>query len=127
MTPVEHPVELPVEHPVELPVEPSVRKTSFNDLVEGSTIYHLAVENRDIDVIKLASENDLGLVDIDGETPLHYSVSNNDLEITKLLVEINPKLCNIKCGDNETPLEWAIKYNHHLGDYSALIEYLESQ
>ena len=94
-------------------------------VVWGGTMYHYSIGIRDLEFIKRASSKDLETVDIDGETPLHYSVSNNDLEITKMLVEINPKLCKIKCLDDETPLEWARKYNNHLGDYSVIIEYLE--
>ena len=55
--------------------------TTLDDLAEGATIYHLAVENRDTATLLLAKEDDLLKVDRDMETPLHYAAVNDDLEI----------------------------------------------
>ena len=59
---------------------------SLDDLVEGATIYHLAVENRDTVTLLSATEDNLMKVDRDNETTLHYAAVNDDL------VQILPKI-----------------------------------
>ena len=100
---------------------------NIDDLVEGATIHHLAVENRDIDVLMMAKENDLLTVDRDKETPLHYATVNDDLEICKLLLTKAPQLKNMQCVEGKTVLDWAIEYNAEYNSHVDIIEFLQEQ
>ena len=119
---VDLPVELPFELPVELPVEPSVK--TIDDLCEGVTIYHLAVENRDHEQLKKASKIDLETLDRDGESVLHYAAVNNDIETCKLLLELNPNLKDIKCIEGKTALDWAKEYQSEYKTFQPLCDFL---
>ena len=99
--------------------------TTLNDLCEGATIYHLAVETRDHEQLKKASNIDLETLDRDGESVLHYAAVNNDLETCKLLLELDPSLKDIKCIDGKTPLEWATRYNEEYNTFHQVCDFLE--
>jgi len=97
----------------------------MSGLVPGATIVHIAVENRDLDTIKNASNDLLIRCDRDGETPLHYASVNDDLEICKLLLSKNPALLNIKCIEGKTALDWAKEYNAEYNSHTEIINFLE--
>ena len=99
---------------------------NIDDLVEGATIHHLAVENRDIDVLMMAKENDLLTVDRDKETPLHYATVNDDLEICKLLITKAPQLKNMRCIEGKTALDWAIEYNEEYNSHVDVCAFLKT-
>ena len=98
---------------------------TIDDLCEGVTIYHLAVENRDHEQLKKASKIELETLDRDGESVLHYAAVNNDLETCKLLLELNPSLKDIKCIDGKTALEWAKSYNEEYKTFHKVCDFLE--
>ena len=97
---------------------------SINDLVEGATKYHLAVENRDLELLKTASKKDLEILDRDGESVFHYAAVNDDLEICKLLLKLNPSLKEIKCIEGKTALDWAKEYYNEYNSHLDIITYL---
>lgn len=99
---------------------------NIDDLAEGATIYHLAVENRDISTLLLAKEDDLLKVDRDKETPLHYAAVNDDLEICKLLLTKAPWLEYMQCIEGKTALEWAIEYNEEYNSHVDVCAFLKT-
>ena len=101
--------------------------TTLDDLAEGATIYHLAVETRDTTLLGIANADDLVKVDIDMETPLHYAAVNDDLEICKLLLSKAPKLKNMRCEEGKTALDWALLYNEEYNSHADLIRFLQEQ
>ena len=100
---------------------------SLDDLVEGATIYHLAVENRDTATLLSAAEENLMKVDRDKETPLHYAAVNDDLEICKLLLSKAPHLKEMKCVEGKTALDWVIEYNEEYNSHVDIIAFLQEQ
>ena len=98
--------------------------TELNDLPEGSTIYHLAVENRDHEQLKKASKSNLEMLDRDGESVLHYAAVNNDIETCKLLLELNPNLKDIKCIEGKTALDWAKEYQSEYNSHQEVCDFL---
>ena len=98
--------------------------TELNDLPEGSTIYHLAVENRDHEQLKKASKSNLETLDRDGESVLHYAAVNNDIETCKLLLELNPNLKDIKCIESKTALDWAKEYQSEYNSHQEVCDFL---
>jgi hypothetical protein len=101
--------------------------TTIDDLCEGATIYHLAVENNDHALIKKASKTELETIDKDGESVLHYAAVNNDLETCKLLLKLNPSLKDIKCFEGKTALEWAKLYNDEYKTHQPVCDFLENE
>ena len=98
---------------------------SINDLAEGATKYHLAVENRDLELLKKASKKDLEILDRDGESVFHYAAVNDDLETCKLLLELNPNLINIKCIEDKTALDWAKEYQNEYNSHHIVCNFLK--
>ena len=98
--------------------------TTLNDLCEGATIYHLAVETRDHEQLKKASNIDLETLDRDGESVLHYAAVNNDIETCKLLLELNPNLKDIKCIESKTALDWAKEYQSEYNSHQEVCDFL---
>lgn len=98
--------------------------TELNDLPEGSTIYHIAVENRDHEQLKKASKSNLEMLDRDGESVLHYAAVNNDIETCKLLLELNPNLKDIKCIEGKTALDWAKEYQSEYNSHQEVCDFL---
>jgi len=94
--------------------------TNLNDLSEGATIYHLAVENRDHEQLKKASKTELEKLDRDGESVLHYAAINDDNETCKLLLELNPDLRNIKCIEGKTALDWTKEYQSEYNSHQEI-------
>ena len=89
--------------------------TSINfsqNLVDGATIYHLAVENNDLYVIQSATLNDLLRQDRDEETVLHYAATNGNSQICEYLIKNFPSLINILDNDGRDALSWAREFNH---------------
>jgi len=100
---------------------------TLNDLGEGATIYHLAVETRDTTLLGISNADDLVKVDIDMETPLHYAAVNDDLEICKLLLSKAPTLKDMRCEEGKTALDWALLYNEEYNSHVDLIRFLQEQ
>ena len=98
--------------------------TNSNDLPEGATIYHLAVENRNHNQLKKASNINLEKLDRDGESVLHYAAVNNDIETCKLLLELNPNLKDIKCIEGKTALDWAKEYQSEYNSHQEVCDFL---
>ena len=98
--------------------------TNLNDLSEGVTIYHLAVENRDHEQLKEASKTELEKLDRDGESVLHYAAINDDIETCKLLLELNPDLKNIKCIEGKTALDWMKEYKSEYNSHQEICDFL---
>ena len=98
--------------------------TTLNDLSEGATIYHIAVENRDHEQLKKASKSELETLDRDGESVLHYAAVNNDIETCKLLLELNPNLKDIKCIENKTALDWTKEYKSEYNSHQEVCDFL---
>lgn len=98
---------------------------SLSDLVDDATLIHLAINNRDLNVIRSTSPEELLCLDCDLETPLHYAVTNNDVDFCRLLVKKQPKLLTMKCIDGNTPFDLAVsykeEYNTHLETYNYFI------
>ena len=97
------------------------------DLSVGATIYHLAVENRDISLLLTAKENQLFEVDRDKETPFHYAAINDDLEICELLLKKAPSLKDMECVEGKTALDWVIEYNNEYNSHIDIIAFLQEQ
>ena len=97
----------------------------LDDLVEGSTIYHLAVENRDTAILLSATEDNLLKVDRDKETPLHYAAVNDDLELCKLLLSKAPALRDMRCVEGKSALDWVIEYNEEYNSHVEMIAFLK--
>jgi len=100
--------------------------TTLNELSEGATIYHLAVENRNHELLKKASKRELEKLDRDKESVLHYAAVNNDLQTCKLLLELNPNLKNIKCIEGKTALDWAKEYQSEYNTHQQVCKFLEN-
>jgi ankyrin repeat protein len=98
--------------------------TTLNDLVEDATIYHLAVENRDHELLKKASKTELEILDRDKESVLHWAAVNDDLETCKLLLELNPDLKNIKCIEGKTALDWMKEYKSEYNSHQEICDFL---
>ena len=98
--------------------------TNLNDLSEGATIYHLAVENRDHEQLKKASKTELEKLDRDGESVLHYAAINDDIETCKLLLELNPNLKDIKCIEGKTALDWTKEYQSEYNSHQEICDLL---
>ena len=54
-----------------------------------NTSLHLAVQNGNIDIVKMLLDagNDLNAVNAEGQTPLDLAITTNNAEIVRLLVE----------------------------------------
>ena len=98
----------------------------ISDLVPGSTLAHLAVENRDISALRLMDPAILSKQDRDGETALHYAATNGNLEMCKIIIGLNPKIANITDIENKTALDWALAYNsEYNGTHQEVCDYLK--
>jgi ankyrin repeat protein len=97
---------------------------TVGDLVEGATLCHLAVENRDFETLNKATNQDLLNTDIDGETALHYAVCNNDIEISEFLINKYPELLNYRCNDNKTPFDLAKEYKDEYDTYIKIYNHI---
>jgi ankyrin repeat protein len=85
---------------------------NLNETVYGSTIFHLIVVIRNIEIIKILMQD--GRADIDkgdkyGLTPFMEVISNGDIEIIKLLMEDKRVSVNIEDNYGLTPLMMACK------------------
>jgi ankyrin repeat protein len=99
--------------------------TTLEDLVEGATDAHVAVENRDISILMSYPEEDLLKQDIDGETVLHYAVSNEDLEICELLTTRNSQIVHIKDIEGKTSFDYAVEYKNKLETHKEICDFLQ--
>ena len=99
---------------------------SMNDLVDGATLSHLAVETRDIYYLTTVNKDEFLKTDIDGETPLHYASINDDLEICKILISRNPTIINIKDIENKTAYDWILEYNLEYNSHNDILKELLS-
>lgn len=84
---------------------------TLDDLSDGASRAHLAVENEDIVAISSLTQSEMMATDRDGETALHYAATNGNLEICKILINMNPDIVHIKDIDNKTAYDWAVSYN----------------
>ncbi|WP_342273365.1 ankyrin repeat domain-containing protein [Spiroplasma endosymbiont of Acasis viretata] len=77
-----------------------------------SPLYY-AVNNNNIEIVKLLLENDADIneQDINGSTPLHWAIECNNIEIVKLLLE-NDADINEQDINGCAPLHWAIECNN---------------
>jgi len=98
----------------------------LNDLMEGATLSHLYVENRNIEGLYTLKKEELLNIDIDGETALHYAVFNDDVEICKILINKNKDIVNIKDIDNKTAYDWAMSYNEEYNSHTSVCEFLKN-
>ena len=97
----------------------------ISDLVPGSTVAHLAVENRDTLAMRLMDPAILSMQDRDGETALHYAATNGDIKMCKIIMGLNPKIANITDSENNTALDWALSYNaEYSGTHQEVCDYL---
>ena len=99
---------------------------TFEDLVEGATLSHLHVQNRNIIELNKLPKDILLSTDIDGETALHYAATNDDLEICKVLIEDSPELLYIKDIDSKTAYDWAKSYNEEYNSHLEVCSYLKT-
>ena len=101
---------------------------TLDDLVEGATLVHLAVENNDISYINTANKELIIKVDRDLETPLHYAVVNNNLELCKILLNKAPELLNMKCIEYKSALDWGNEYNlEYNNSHIEVVNFLEQK
>lgn len=99
----------------------------MNDLVEGASLSHLYVENRNIEGLYTLKKEELLKVDSDGETALHYAVVNDDVELCKILINQNIQIVNIKNVDNKTAYDWAMSYNEEYNSHCSVCEFLKCE
>ena len=99
--------------------------TLLEDLVEDATDVHLAVENRNIEVLYTFEIARLLEQDRDGETALHYAAVNDDLEICKILIQRNPEIIGIKDVEYKTAYDWACEYNNEYNSHIEICEFLK--
>ena len=100
---------------------------TISDLVPGSTLAHLAVENRDTAAMRLMDPAILSKQDRDGETALHYAATNGNLEMCKIIIGLNPRIANIMDIENKTALDWALSYNaEYNGTHQEVCDYLKT-
>ena len=108
-------------------VDPTIKQT-LEDLSQGATLVHLAVENNDISYINTVDKELILKVDRDLETPLHYAAVNNNLELCKILLNKAPELLNMKCIEGNTALDWVNEYNlEYNNSHIDLVEFLENK
>ena len=101
-------------------MSPNIEKTLY---IRGAAKIHIAVENRDIQLLKNCLPEELIIKDDDGETPLHYAAINEDLEICKLLITRNSQIIYIKDIENKTAYDWVKEYNKEEGSHLEICEY----
>ena len=100
---------------------------TISDLVPGSKLAHLAVENCDTAAMRLMDPARLSKQDRDGETALHYAATNGNLEMCKIIIGLNPKIANITDSENKTALDWALSYNaEYSGTHQEVCDYLKT-
>jgi ankyrin repeat protein len=99
---------------------------TFEDMLEGATLSHLYVQNRNVNEINKLSKNVILSKDIEGETALHYAATNNDVEICKILIGKCPELLYIKDIDSKTAYDWAKIYNDEYNNNLEVCLYLKS-
>ena len=100
---------------------------TIDDLVPGSTIAHLAAENRDIAAMRLIDPAILSTQDRDGETALHYAATNGHLEMCKIIIGLNQEIVNITDIENKTAYDWALAYNaEYNGTHQEVCDYLKT-
>lgn len=109
------------------PYEEPTIKHKIEDLVEGASLVHLAVENNDISYINNVDKESLLKVDRDLETPLHYAAVNDNLELCKLLLTKAPELLNMKCIEGNTALDWAFEYHLEYDSHYSICQFLSQQ
>jgi len=97
----------------------------MNDLVEGASLSHLYVENRNIEGLYTLKKEELLNVDRDGETALHYAAVNDDVELCKILINKNKDIVNIKDIENKTAYDWVMSYNEEYNSHSSVCEFLK--
>ena len=97
----------------------------MNDLVEGASLSHLYVENRNIEGLYTLKKEELLNVDRDGETALHYAAVNDDVELCKILINKNKDIVNIKDIEKKTAYDWAMSYNEEYNSHSSVCEFLK--
>ena len=97
----------------------------MNDLVEGASLSHLYVENRNIEGLYTLKKEELLKVDSDGETALHYAAVNDDVELCKILINQNIQIVNIKNVENKTAYDLAMSYNEEYNSHSSVCEFFK--
>ena len=107
-------------------VEPTIKQT-LEDLSQGATLVHLAVENNDISYINGVDKKSLLNVDIYLETPLHYAAVNNNLELCKLLLNKAPELLHMKCIEGNKAYDWAVEYWLEYDSHYSICQFLAQQ
>ena len=88
--------------------------TLLEDLVEDATDVHLAVENRNIEVLYTFEIARLLEQDRD-----------DDLEICKILIQRNPEIIGIKDVEYKTAYDWACEYNNEYNSHIEICEFLK--
>ncbi|GIY33489.1 ankyrin-3 [Caerostris extrusa] len=81
---------------------------------EGKTVFHLAAEDNQLEIIKLLIDRKLNLSfdesdwkDLDGHTPLYYAIRNNYKEIVRKLVKAG--ISSEKCDYWEMAIRYGYK------------------
>ena len=97
----------------------------MRDLVEGASLSHLYVENRNIEGLCTLKKEELLNVDRDGETALHYAAVNDDVELCKILINKNKDIINIKDIENKTAYDWVMSYNEEYNSHTSVCEFLK--
>lgn len=97
----------------------------MSDLVEGASLSHLYVENRNIEGLYTLKKEELLNVDRDGESALHYAAVNDDVELCKILIIKNKDIVNIKDIENKTAYDWAMSYNEEYNSHTSVCEFLK--
>lgn len=101
---------------VKMLLDAGANKDSRNQ--EGKTPLRLAIASifsnkaREIAMTLIRGGADVNLADNDGISPLHVAVVCNMREIIEALCNANAEL-NPRNEEGETPLEWAIQFDHH--------------
>jgi len=97
----------------------------MSDLVEGASLSHLYVENRNIEGLHTLKKEEILNVDRDGESALHYAAVNDDVELCKILINKNKDIVNIKDIENKTAYDWAMSYNEEYNSHTSVCDFLK--
>lgn len=96
-------------------------KTTLEDLPDGASEAHLAIENNESHKLIDFEQEELLRTDEDGETPLHYAGTMGDLRGCKILIRKCPEIINMRDKDGKTAYDHAVEYSED----QATIDYLK--